>query len=184
MVEANYFDGRSTRIRAVNLSVDGQEIIIAGDGIDLRLPIAEIRVDERLGRAPRRLRLRDGSFCEVRDLNALDTLLSSIGHRDGRVDRIQRQAKYVLIACVAFVILGIASWKWGLPWAAAFGARHLPPAIGEALSSQTLKILDGQILRLAIFLSNANMNSIEVSRPSPPGGRHAGFGFVVPSFRN
>lgn len=146
MVEANYFDGRSTRIRAVNLSVDGQEIIITGDGIDLRLPIAEIRVDERLGRAPRRLRLRDGSFCEVRDLNALDTLLSSIGHRDGRVDRIQRQAKYVLIACVAFVVLGIASWKWGLPWAAAFGARHLPPAIAEALSSQTLKILDGQIL--------------------------------------
>ena len=100
VVEANFFDGRSTRIRMVNLSVDGKSIVIAGDGMDLRLPIAEIKVDERLGRAPRRLRLKDGSFCEVRDLDGTRRLLlASVGHRDGRVDRLQRQAKYVLIAC-------------------------------------------------------------------------------------
>lgn len=146
MVEANFFDGRSTRVRVVNLSAAGQDLLIAGDGIDLRAPFAEIKVDERLGRAPRRLHLKDGSFCEVRDLNALDGLLASIGHRDGRIDRIQRQAKYVLIACVALLVLGVASWKWGLPWAAQIGARHLPPAVGQTLSVQTLKLLDGRIL--------------------------------------
>jgi Zn-dependent protease with chaperone function len=146
VVEAHFFDGRSTRIRVVNLSAAGEEIVIVGNDINLRAPIAEIQVDERLGRAARRLRLKDGSFCEVRDLDALDILLASIGHRDGRIDRMQRQAKYVLIACVAFLVLAIASWKWGLPWAAAVGARHLPTAVGEALSVQTLKLLDGQIL--------------------------------------
>ena len=146
MVEAHFFDGRSTRIRVVNLSAAGEEIAIVGDDIDLRASIAQIQVDERLGRAPRRLRLKDGSFCEVRDLDALDVLLSSVGHRDGRIDRIQRQAKYVLIACVAFIVLAIACWRWGLPWAAALGARYLPPAVGEALSVQTLKLLDGRVL--------------------------------------
>lgn len=146
MVEANFFDGRSTRIRRVTLAADGEHLLIAGDGVDLRTPVAEIKVDERLGRAPRRLRLKDGSFCEVRDLEGLDALLASVGHRDGRVDRLQRQAKYVLIACAAFLMIAVASWKWGLPWAAALGARHLPPAVGSALSVQTLKILDGQIL--------------------------------------
>ena len=147
MLEANYFDGQSTRIRTVNLSVAGGDLIIAGADIDLRVPFAEVRVDERLGRAPRRLHLNNGAFCEVRDLSALDALLSETAHRDGRVDRMQRQFRIVLPALIACVAVGLAAYRWGLPWAAALGARHLPPAVGETLSVQTLKILDdGRIL--------------------------------------
>ena len=51
MLEANYFDGRSTRMRTVHVSVAGEDLIIAGADIDLRVPFAEVRVDERLGRA-------------------------------------------------------------------------------------------------------------------------------------
>ncbi len=90
MLQANYFDGRSTRVRAVNLSVVGEDLVVAGEGIDLRVPFANVTVDERLGRAPRRLRLDDDAFCEVRDLHAFDALLSSTAHRDGWVDRMQR----------------------------------------------------------------------------------------------
>jgi Zn-dependent protease with chaperone function len=146
MVQANYFDGRSTRVRPVNLSVVGEDLIVAGDDIDMRLPFARVKVDERLGRAPRRLRLDDGAFCEVRDLRALDGLLSSVGHRDGWVDYIQRQRQFVLLALVVCVIGAFGAYKWGLPWAAATGAKHLSPAIGRTLSTQTLKVLDGSIL--------------------------------------
>ena len=146
MVHANYFDGRSTRVRAVNLSVAGEDLIIAGEDVNLRVPLAHVKVDERLGRAPRRLRLKDGTFCEVRDLDALDTLLLSTAHRDGWVDRMQRHLQFVLFSIVACVALAAAAYKWVLPWAAAKGAHHLPPAIGKTLSVQTLKILDGKIL--------------------------------------
>jgi Zn-dependent protease with chaperone function len=146
MLEANYFDGQSTRIRTVHLSVAGDELIVAGSDIDLRVPFAAVRVDERLGRAPRRLHLNDGSFCEVRDLHGLDALLSQTAHRDGRVDRMQRQFRIVLPACIACLALGVAAYRWGLPWAAAWGAQHLPPAVGKTLSVQTLQILDGRIL--------------------------------------
>jgi hypothetical protein len=124
VVEAHFFDGRSTRIRVVNLSTAGKEIVIVGDDIDLRASIAEIQVDERLGRAPRRLRLKDGSFCEVRDLDALDVLLSSVGHRDGHIDRVQRQAKYVLIACVALLCSPLRAGDGGCP-----GRRRLARGI-------------------------------------------------------
>jgi Zn-dependent protease with chaperone function len=40
----------------------------------------------------------------------------------------------------------VGAYKWGLPWAAAVGARHLSPAIGKTLSTQALKVLDGGIL--------------------------------------
>jgi len=146
VLEANYFDGQSTRIRTVNLSVAGGDLIIAGADVDLRVPFTEVRVDERLGRAPRRLHLRNGAFCEVRDLSGLDALLSETAHRDGRVDRMQRQFRIVLPACLACLALGLAAYRWGLPWAAALGAHHLPAAVGKTLSVQTLKILDGRIL--------------------------------------
>jgi Zn-dependent protease with chaperone function len=146
MLQANYFDGCSTRVRVVNLSLVGEDLVIAGEDIDLRVPFADINVDERLGRAPRRLRLRGGMICEVRDLDALDALLRSAAHRDGWVDRMQRRSQFVLLSCAACVLMAAVAYKWGLPWAAEAGARHLPPAVGKTLSAQSLKILDGSIL--------------------------------------
>jgi Zn-dependent protease with chaperone function len=146
MLHANYFDGRSTRVRVVNLSVVGDDLVVAGDDINLRVPFVHVTIDERLGRAPRRLRLQDGAFCEVHDLDALDALLSSTAHRDGWVDRMQRRLQVVLFSIVACAALVVVAYKWGLPWAAANGANHLPPAIGRALSVQTLKLLDGRLL--------------------------------------
>ena len=145
MLHANYFDGRSTRVRVVDLSVVGEDLLIAGADIDLRFPFARVKVDERLGRAPRRLRFPDGTFCEVRDLDGLDALLSSTAHRDGWVDRMQRHLQFALFAAIACAALAAAAYTWGLPWAAAQGARHLPPAVGKAISAQTLKILDGKL---------------------------------------
>jgi Zn-dependent protease with chaperone function len=110
------------------------------------VPFADVKVDEQLGAAPRRLRLKDGAFCEVRDLQALNTLLASTGHRDGWVDRMQRHVQFVVFACVLCMMIAVAAYKWGLPWMAAKGARHLSPAIGSVLSAQALRALDGGIL--------------------------------------
>jgi Zn-dependent protease with chaperone function len=147
MLHAQYFDGRSTRVHAVNLSTDGADLVVAGEGVDIRIPLADIKIDERLGRAPRRLRFNGGAFCEVRDLNALDALLSSIGHRDRWVDRLQRHVQFVLFSCVACALLALAAYRWVLPWAAAQGANRLPAAVVNALSQQTLNLLDGAILK-------------------------------------
>ncbi len=146
MLQASYFDGCSTRVRAVNLSLSGEDLIVTGEDVDLRIPFARVRVDERLGRAPRRLRLEDGAFFEVRDLRALDSLLSAVGHRDGWVDRLQRRLPFVLLSLVACAMCAVGAYRWGLPWAAAAGARHLSPVIGKTLSAQALTVLDGGIL--------------------------------------
>jgi hypothetical protein len=142
MVSAQYFDGRSTRVRRVDLSVLGDALTVSGEDIHFEIPFSDVKVDEELGGAPRRLRFLDGSFCEVRDLEALRALLASTSHRDGSVDRLQRQLKFVLLACAGFVALVVVGYKVLLPWAADHGARHLPPAVGRVLSTQTLKALD------------------------------------------
>jgi Zn-dependent protease with chaperone function len=172
MLQANYFDGRSTRIRVVNLSMVGQHLVIAGDDVSLRVPFALVSVDERLGRAPRRLRLQDGTFCEVRDLDALDTLLAAAAHRDGWVDRMQRHLQLVLLSLAVCAGLAFVAYKWGLPWAAAEGARRLPPAIGKTLSAHALKILDGGFL-LPSKIAAARQNALSAEFHSlrmPEGG--------------
>ena len=146
IVHADYLDGHSTRVRLVTLASDGSDLTIVGDGIDQRIPFAQIRVDEQLGRVSRRLRLPDGAICEVRDLGALDLILAGTPHRDGWVDRLQRRWRFIAAACVACVGLALIAYTWGLPWAAAVAARNLPAAVSEALSVQTLKILDQGIL--------------------------------------
>jgi Zn-dependent protease with chaperone function len=146
VLSAEFIDGGSTRVRHVTLAVEGEYLMVVGEDVNLRVPFAGVTVDERLGGAPRRLRLAGGAFCEVRDLVKLEALLSAAGYRDGRVDRMQRHLPVVVLAVVAFGILAFAGYRWGLPWAATVGARHLPPAIGRTLSVQTLKLLDGRLL--------------------------------------
>jgi Zn-dependent protease with chaperone function len=147
LLQASYFDGQSTRVREVVLSIVDSDFVITGEDVNVRLPFTQVQVDERLGRASRRLRLPGGTFCEVRDLEGLDALLQLAGHRDGWVDRIQRHLQLVLVACVTFVLTVAAAYKWGLPIAAEVGARHLPPAVSQALTKQTLRVLDGGLLK-------------------------------------
>src|SRR5882757_749377 len=146
MLTADYFDGRSTRVRVVRLEVAGEDLLITGEDLDLRIPFSEVTVDERLGRAPRRLRFADEAFCVVSDLNALDALLSSTAHRDGWVDRIQRRARFVLLSMAVCALLAVAAYQWGVPWAADIGAAHMPAGVGVQLSNQAIKVLDGGIL--------------------------------------
>jgi Zn-dependent protease with chaperone function len=147
MVQAQYVDGRSTRVRSVNLSVTGQHLLIAGEDVERSEPLGSVTFDEQLGNAPRRVRLVDGSFCEVRDLAGLRDLMSVARVRDGWVDRTQRQVQWVLLSVIACVMLVGAAYRWGLPWAARVLAQRLPPAVGSALSTQTLKALDGGLLQ-------------------------------------
>ena len=127
-------------------SLAGEDLIVAGEDVDLRVPFAGVRVDEQPGpgAAPAsptgRHILRGARPGRPRCVAVVDA------HRDGWVDRMQRRAKYVLYSLVACVLLAIAAYRWGLPWAAASGARHLPAAVGVALSAQTLKVLDGGLL--------------------------------------
>ena len=146
MLQANYFDGRSTRLRVVELSTSGDVLSVTGEGIDFQVPFSQVSVDEQLGRASRRLRFQDGAFCEVRDVGALAELLKSVGYRDGHVDRMQRHMRWIVVSTLLSIVLSWAAYKWGLPWAAQIGARHLPPAVGRVLSEQTLRLMDGKFL--------------------------------------
>ena len=146
-LDADYFDGRSTRIHPVALTLRDGRLLVAGADIELSIPFSAVGVDERLGDSPRRLRLPGGAFCVVPDLDGLAGMLAAAGHREGRIDLLQRRWAIAVAACLGCILLACAFYQWGLPWTAAMGAQRLPPSVGQALSKQTLTVLEGRLLQ-------------------------------------
>ena len=176
MLTAQYVDGHTTRVRAVTLELVGSNLVISGEDVALCVPFSAVRVDERLGRANRRLRLPDGGICEVGNLVALDGLLASAAHRDGWIDRSQRRLGFIGLSLVVFLLVATAAYLRLVPWAAAYSAARIPPAVAGALSERVLLVLDGHVLlpsHLGEARQRALKNEVQALR-LPEGGAPIG----------
>jgi Zn-dependent protease with chaperone function len=146
-----YYDGRTARRHAVDLSVAGGVLTVSGAGIRRAEPLGQVRISERLGAAPRLLHFADGAYCEVRDPAALDAVLEQQGHRHGLVDRLQRSWRIALLAMLACIAIAVAAYRWGLPVAAEFAAWRMPPVVARQLSQTTLDGLDRSLLQQSLL---------------------------------
>ncbi|MGH8530894.1 MAG: M48 family metallopeptidase [Nevskiales bacterium] len=147
MLIAYYYDGRSAKRHRVELATDGRRLLVQGQGIVRAASLAELKVSERLGSAPRRIGFADGAYCEVSDLAVLGRLLRRLGHRDGLVDRWQRSWGVALFCLALAAGTVFAGYFWGLPWTAARVAEQLPPLVVKTLSEQSLRLFDGELLK-------------------------------------
>ncbi|HWY25940.1 MAG TPA: M48 family metallopeptidase [Nevskia sp.] len=146
-----YYDGRTARRHPVDLSVEEGVLLVSGAGIRRAEPLHQVRISERLGRAPRLLQFGDGAYCEVRDHAALEAALDAHGHRNGLVDRLQRSWRVAAAALLACVVIAVAAYRWGLPVAAEFAAWRLPPAVARQLSQTALAGLDRTLLQPSLL---------------------------------
>lgn len=201
-VAAVYHDGLSTRARPVTLRfVPGGPLRIEGEGVETReIARADVRVESRLGRAPRFVRLPGDARCEVADHDALDAALRRWGR--GRADeraaewlhRVERSWRLVLAATVVLVAIGWATFALGVPWAAKHAAFMLPTSVTNRLGDETMAAFDKLIFeptalpearraelrkRFAAFLAAAGEPAHRVEfRASPSTGPNA---FALPS---
>lgn len=148
MVEARYFDGRSSRPRAVLLDWQGGALML-NDGEETlrRHPLQEVDVTEQLGDGPRLLRLPGGGVCEVDDRDGLASLLQAGGYRDGLVARGQRSLLLAVLAIVALVAIAAAGYQWGVPIAADLVAARVPEELVARSGEETLELLDDHWLQ-------------------------------------
>lgn len=147
MVDASYFDGKTSRRHPVVLRADSSGLELAGDGWHKREPKAAIRVSEPIGAAPRTLSFADGAYCEVAQGDALTALLSALGHRDHAVARWQSSWRLAVTGLLFVVVLMGAGYRWGLPWFAEYSAQRLPPALVSGMSEQVMTALDRRLLK-------------------------------------
>ncbi|MBB3220677.1 M48 family metallopeptidase [Pseudoduganella umbonata] len=139
-----YFDGRTSRAHRVTLAVRDGTVHLAGD-VERSTPLEEMRVAERIARAPRKLTFPDEATFEADDQEALDVLLRATGHRDSTVVRAQQSWRGALAAlCVTAGVL-VLGYLFVLPASADLVARNLPVSVERQMGQGTLALLDRHV---------------------------------------
>lgn len=146
MIEAAYFDGRSSQRHVVCLDLDGAALRVIGTDFERRETLTSLRLSPRLGRTPRLLRFDDGAHCEVRDHDGLEAMLREAS-RGGWLHRAENNWRMMALAVVAICACGVALVKWGIPAGAQLIAQAMPNSLMQALSDQTMRLLDAHVLK-------------------------------------
>ena len=144
-IAAIYFDGKTSRRYAVELSHANGVISIVGD-INRSYAVGEVQVLERLRSSSHKLAFSDGAYLEVSDGVGFSDLLVAIDHRDPIAVRLQRSWRGVLIACVVTLTALVLSYLYGLPAASEAIAKRLPEEAQLAIGRETLDFLDKHML--------------------------------------
>lgn len=146
MIDAIYFDGRTTRRQPVTMVMLNGVVAVRGDGIRHNMKLSRIDISERLEHAPRIMRFPDGEYMEVSS-SGLDKLLAAHGYQEPWVVRWQQNWLLSLSALISLLALLIAGYQWGLPQAADKIAQHMPAALEKKIGDAELKLVDAGYMR-------------------------------------
>jgi Zn-dependent protease with chaperone function len=141
-----YYDGSSSRAYNVSLGMKDDECVISGDGIYKTFFASNINVSEKLDRANRILRFKDGSSCEFPESASLSALFDSLKIKDTFANHLQRSWRWVIVCLVSLMVVFFSGYKWGVPYVADKLAFKLPDKALIAVSRQALSTADKQFL--------------------------------------
>jgi len=144
-MRATFFDGKTARAHIVELTVEGDMIVLAGEGIDRRHTIGAVEIPEAPGSTPRVLRFVDGASCEVEAGDELMAMFERHGIASERVSRWERSWKLALASVALVVVAGVLGYQFGLPLLARTAADKLPPSALDVLSRQLQSVLDATV---------------------------------------
>jgi len=149
---ARYFDGQSSRLYHVTLSVRDGVAVLTGD-IERSCPLGELHVSERSSHAVRKVSFPDGAYLEIADQAAFNALLHDTGHRDGWVVRLQQSWRGALLATVATVLALWLSYQYLLPVVAKGIAYAIPQSVERQLGQGVLDFLDQHVFEASKLTS-------------------------------
>lgn len=141
-MRATYFDGRTARAHIVDLSIEGDTVVLAGEGVDRRHTIGAVEITAAPGSTPRVLRFVDGASCEVPDGIEFDAMFATHGLATDRVSAWERSWKLALGSLAIVVVSGVLLYQFGLPFVARKAADNLPASALDTLSFQIQRVLD------------------------------------------
>ena len=141
-MRATYFDGRTAEVQPVDVSIDGEDFVVAGATVNRREPIGAVEIGDVLGSTLRILRLNGGASCEVANNAELHALLTSRGLEPSRVSTWEDSWRVALVALVLVVISIVTGYLYGLPALARSAADRLPYSALNSLSAQIQGVLE------------------------------------------
>jgi len=136
-IAAHYFDGKRALRHAVTLVPAGGRIKIVGRDVDAEFESGRVRVSTRIAATPRWIFLPGGGACVSDDNDAIDRLV-----RERPMQRVvHRMEARPALAALAVLLVAALFWAivdYGLPYAAARVAEHIPVEAEDALGREAL----------------------------------------------
>ena len=141
-MQGTYYDGQSAESRQVDLSLDGDMLVLRGaDGFERRDPVDSVDVTDPLGSTKRWLRFHDAAACEVADGPELHALFGS-RVRGSAVSRWERGWRPAGIAMLLVLVVGIVTYVFVLPLMARSAADRLPASALDSISDEMRRVFD------------------------------------------
>jgi Zn-dependent protease with chaperone function len=145
MIFGRYFDGRSSAgvEASLEFGADGH-VHVHGIAEPIAVPLAEIKISERVGNITRRITFPGGGVFETPDNDAVDAARDSFGMRGGSplVHWLESRWHVAVGSLVAVVLVSIAFIHWGVPAIANWAAEVMPAEVDEAIGAGSLDVLD------------------------------------------
>ena len=153
MLDAVYFDGKTTRKHPARVEFHGDRIALELEGGRRDETMDRVILSERLEAAPRTATFRDGSYLEIQQTPELDAALLAVGHRMAAVERWQVSVPVALGCLAVLLALAALGYQYGLRSLAEFAAKRLPDSAVEQLSRKALAQADDGLLEPSSLLT-------------------------------
>ncbi len=137
-----YYDGKTSARRTVRLTLEGDRLLVAGEGVDISTELSRLVISPPLSTARRSVSFPSGALCEVSDTRLVDELLrrQGKGRASSAIHRWERSLPLALVALMVTVAV-----VWGF---VATGFRDGDkvagpfPLHGGSLGRESLAMLD------------------------------------------
>jgi Zn-dependent protease with chaperone function len=141
---ADYFDGRSSLRRRVEVTVAGDRAVIVGPEVELEHAVADLVVQPRVGSTPFRIVLPGGGALVTHD--EIGRVLH-VPRPAGLAHRLESNLRVVLASFAGLIVVGTLGYLHGIPWFAREVAYRLPPELESEIATQGMKELDKYLLK-------------------------------------
>lgn len=140
--DALYYDGKTSARNAVRVQGYSRSLVIAGAGIRLEVPLAQVRVEPPVAGTRRLLHLPGGAQLQTDDDAALRALFPGTNPLETWVHGLESRWATALAAVA--VAAGVSWWcvVHGLPLAARLASDHVPISIETRLGDRALQSVD------------------------------------------
>lgn len=173
-----YFDGKVSTRREVLFTLDGENVTLHGDGVDLSYPVSSIRIPTGVGSVRRTVRLPDGGVCELDDAETLAALERACGGAStGRLlHRWEKNLPLALGAVALTVLVVLMFVRYGVPSLARRAAFALPAATEISMGRESLAALDRFLMKpTTLKKDRRDQLTALFRRVAGPGGAAAGY---------
>ncbi len=141
-----YFDGKSTRAQPVELRMEGEFLHVRSAELAFDVPVAQVIWPERTRHGRRCAELPSGATLQCADGAAWDHWCRANGLHESAVVRFQQSWRWVTGFVLAFFVLMVGLYNWGLPALARGIVAITPQSFDEKMGQTTLSAIDDALM--------------------------------------